>query len=82
MATKDITDIQVCEAVRDTFDHAGRHIASPHTLLTERTGQPPKVCWKAIERACRRDLIDYGVGLTFPWLTDKGKQLLAQAKAA
>ena len=27
------------------------------------TGQPEKVCWRAMERTCRRDLIDYGSSL-------------------
>lgn len=81
MATKDITDVQVCEAVRDTWDQAGHHIARPHELLSARTGQPEKVCWRALERAAGRGLIDYGIGLQGAWLTDQGKALLSSNAA-
>jgi hypothetical protein len=74
MATKDITDKQVCEAYRDSNTKARIY---PYDILMERTGQPYKVCWRAIERASRRDLIDYGVTMRTGWLTEKGKSLLA-----
>ena len=30
----------------------------------------------------RRDLIDYGVSLNYPWLTDKGREALSAQKQA
>lgn len=80
MATKDITDLQVCQAVQAASDGyraqgaAGHH---RHLILSERTGQHPNVCWRALERADRRGLIDYGIGLHGAFLTDKGRALLA-----
>lgn len=74
MALKDVSDIEVCRATQDWRD-AGKFI---HELLAERTGQPEKVCFRALERACRRDLVDYGVSMRTAWLTEKGKLLLAE----
>lgn len=79
MATKDITDRQVCEAYRDYNQAEGPF---PYDLLIERTGECFKVCYRAMERACERDLIEYGVSLRTGWLTDKGKALLADGDAA
>ena len=79
MSVKDITDRQVCEAVeriaRDRLHPGHLTLAA---LLSEMTGQPEKVCWRAMERTCRRDLIDYGSSLNVAFLTDKGKRLLAE----
>jgi hypothetical protein len=88
MATKDITDLQVLEAYRDSWAsrEPGLKIGAPtarrfpYELLQERTGQPFKVCWRAMERAHGRDLVDYGVNLRSGWLTDKGKALLKEAE--
>lgn len=77
MSCKDISDIQVCESVRDC-----RWFAQwPYQLLAERTGQPEKVCYRAMERACRRGLIEYGVSLRSGWLTEKGQAILRTASA-
>ena len=73
MATKDITDAQVVQAFHDGFPCGGLG------LLEERTGQPAKVCWRAAERAERRDLLEYGIGLHGSWVTEKGKSLLVEA---
>ena len=74
MATKDISDRQVCEAVQAYADDLNHW---PYDILAEATGQPQKVCWRAVERAAKRDLIEYGVSLRTGWLTEKGRQLLA-----
>jgi hypothetical protein len=37
---------------------------------------PEKVCLAAMDRACNRDLIEYGVSLRSAWPTEKGKQLI------
>ena len=74
MARKDVTDKMVCEAVRDyqTF-----HDKWPYELLAERTEQPEKVCYRAMERADENGLLEYGVSLRTAWLTDAGMELLA-----
>lgn len=75
MATKDISDVQVCAAVADA--RIGSVPLRPaYELLVERTGQPAKVCWRALERADRRGLVEYGVSLRYPWLTPAGKALM------
>ncbi len=48
----------------------------PYDFLAEWTGQSPKVCWAAMERACAHDLVEYGVSLRTGWLTEKGQDLL------
>lgn len=92
MAMKDITDKQVCAAVNkyqeemkplfdtnkifgDSFPMA-EHPKYPYETLVIETGQPEKVCYRAMERAADRDLIEYGVSLRTGWLTDKGKALI------
>ena len=83
MSVKDITDRQVCEVVelmaRERL-HTG-HLTMLG-LLSDMTGQPEKVCWRAMERTCRRDLIDYGSSLNGAFLTPKGLALLATAPPA
>lgn len=82
MSTKDILDAEVlrsyvdAKAIRET----GREVW-PLDILEERTGQCEKVCWRAMERASRRGLIDSGVSLRSGWLTDKGLALLGEGGA-
>lgn len=73
MATKDISDKQVCEAYEQSKNPP--HMW-PHSILMKTTGQPEKVCWRAMERAYDRDYIECGVSLRSGWLTGKGKLLL------
>jgi len=47
-------------------------------LLVKWTGEPIKVCNRAMERAEDHGLIKSGVSLRTAWLTPKGKELLAQ----
>jgi hypothetical protein len=74
MARKDVSDWLVCYA------YQMRKLAKlkiwPHEMLAMWTGQPEKVCYAAIERAMRRDLIGYGVSLQSGWVTPKGWQTL------
>ena len=72
MATKDITDKQVCEAYGQ-YTETQRW---PYEILAEMTGEPVKVCIRAMERAARRGYIECGVSLRSGWLTEKGQQLL------
>ena len=74
MAMKHVSDLQVLQAVQDS--RANRISGWPYQLLVERTGQVEKVCFRAMERACDRGLLDYGVSLRTAWLTDKGRALL------
>lgn len=90
MAMKDITDEQVCRAVQAYQDAmpplkpgaifgmgppTGAYPPYPYEALAAETGQPEKVCFRAMERAADRGLIEYGVSLRTGWLTEKGKQL-------
>ena len=75
MATKDLTDKQVLEAMRDS--KATHFTLWPYELLAQRTGQTEKVCYRAMERADAHGLIEYGVSLRTGWLTQKGEALLA-----
>jgi hypothetical protein len=74
MATKDITDLQVCQAYAEWTEKREQMVDS---LLMRATGQPEKVVYRAMERADRRGYIDYGVSLRSGWLTDKGRELVA-----
>lgn len=90
MAMKDISDEQVCRAVQ-AYQDAMRAMPKkpiygntttydsphwPYEALALETGQCEKVCYRAMERACDRDLIEFGMSLRTGWLTDKGKELL------
>lgn len=86
MATKDITDKMVCLAyaeMRQQLERIRNHptivdrLEYPYEILERTTGQPQKVCYRAMERAADRDYIEYGVSLRSGWLTEKGKALLA-----
>ena len=74
MATKDITDKQVLMAYLESKKEPRR---CPSEILAGMTGQPEKVCWCAMERTYRRELIEYGVSLRCAWLTEKGLELIA-----
>lgn len=50
-------------------------------VLERQTGAPWKVIDSAIDRAGRRDLIEWGVTARSGCLTEKGKALLAAAKS-
>ena len=82
MACKDIDDLEVLRAYADAWtarlsiDTKSRECVWPEKLLHQRTGQAPKVCWRAMERCDRRGFIDYGVSLRGGWLTHKGAQYL------
>lgn len=80
MATKDVSDRQVCLAVARW--NADREGMWPYELLMGWTGEPFKVCWRAMERADKRGLLDYGVSLRTAWLTEKGRALIGQPEEA
>lgn len=95
MATKDVSDLQVCRAVQ-AYQDAMKPLFEttrgvlfgvapvadsppfPYEALALETGQPEKVCYRAMERADRRGLIECGVSLRTGWLTKAGAELLAR----
>lgn len=77
MARKNISDLQVCQAIRDSM---GRDDQDAEDLLHERTGQPLKVCDAALERAYDRGYIDCGIRIARGFLTRKGEQLLLRCR--
>ena len=79
MSMKHITDAQVCRAVQ-AFRDRDLELPWPYEALAAETGQPEKVCFRAMERADRRGLLDYGVSLRTAWLTEAGKALLNQSE--
>jgi hypothetical protein len=74
MATKDITDKLVCLAYLRARDVNMAQF--PYDFLQEWTGEPFKVCYRAMERAHDRDLIEYGVSLRTGWVKSAGIALL------
>jgi hypothetical protein len=75
MAMKDIPDKMVLLAYKlYDADRMGKKF--PYDFLMEMSNQPFKVCYKCMERASNRDLIDYGVSLRTGWITEKGMELL------
>lgn len=75
MATKDISDVTVLRA-QITFILGRYPGMGAEDILRVHTKQPAKVCRRAIERAVRHGLLDYGVSIRTAWFTDKGKKLL------
>lgn len=81
MARKDVSDELVCEMTHqlglDGFPTSRRDVIQ---RLMEATGECAKVCEAAAERSYARGLIDCGVSIRWPWLTQKGDELLASVK--
>ena len=79
MARKDISDELIVRTVAEIWSRreAGEKGLWLDDLLNFRTGEPMKVCYRAMERACDRGLIEYGMSLRGAWLTDKGKSMLS-----
>lgn len=74
---KDVSDKQVLLAYKDAKSmRENNNMTWPEDLLVERTGQPKKVCFRAMERAEDRGLIESGVSTRSGWVTEKGEILL------
>lgn len=71
---KHISDEQVCRAV--AHYHADCMRPWPYEALAVELGCHEKVAYRACQRACERDLVDYGISLRSGWLTDKGWALI------
>lgn len=76
MATKDISDIQVIKA----YLEYKQTMHFPYNILYRDTGQPIKVCCRAMERAEKRGYINCGVSLVTGWVTEKGYELLKESE--
>lgn len=74
MARKNISDKDVVCAVSLARDSG--FTWRPIDILKEKTGEPWKVCLRAIERAFERGFLDYGVSIEVPWVTEEGKIFL------
>lgn len=74
MATKHISDIQVLLAQKEWRQNQQGPWA--YQILAMQTGEPPKVCIRAMERAHVRGLLEYGVSLRTAWFTKKGADLI------
>jgi len=80
MATKHVTDVMVVRAywfISELRKEQPGTVVMPYDLLMQATGECLKVCYRAMERACNRGLIEFGVSLRTGWLTPQGRALLA-----
>lgn len=73
MKTEDISDKAVCLAAKEYWRGAG---TDTPTILMGMFNCPEKIAYSAMNRALRRDLIDFGVSLRCCWLTKKGEELI------
>lgn len=48
----------------------------PAALLAREFGCAEKVAYAAMEREVDRDLLEYGVSIRYPWLTEKGEAFM------
>lgn len=82
MARKDISDLTVCKAFAERMKQIearldfGLPSEGVVDLLHKWTGEPRKVCYRAMERALAHKLVDYGTCLAWGFLTPKGEALV------
>lgn len=84
MKTADIKTIDVlmvAQMISNRPRDAEETVMPAPELLSAVTGAPAKVAWRALEREERAGRIDCGTSLNFPWVTPKGRQLLAEMEA-
>lgn len=77
--TSDVTDFRVCQAYAAMAagrEAGGRGQFASDILKLWFPAIPMKVIERAMVRAHRRDLLEYGVSLRSGWLTQEGKDLL------
>ena len=72
MSVKHVTDLMVCRVFRDHPQIQDRLTA----LAAFEPNRCAKIAYRAMERAHRHGLIEYGVSLRSGWLTELGKALL------
>ena len=78
MSRKNISDYLVVKAVDESAYDRDRWACE---ILQNYTGEPQKVCYRAMERAHERGYLDFGVSLGTAWVTDKGKELLKRGES-
>jgi hypothetical protein len=84
MARKDITDLQVCQAVAAFWKGHDQGLdQNPCTAarLMAITCQPEKVCYSAVQRAIHHGYLQPGVSLRTAYLSAAGRALLAEESA-
>ncbi|MDQ0035914.1 hypothetical protein J2W30_003687 [Variovorax boronicumulans] len=77
MARKDISDLQCCQAALE-YQHGPRGGGRTLEHLMRATGQPEKVCERALERAYDRQFLEWGVSVATCYLRAKGRKLLEE----
>lgn len=77
MARKDVPTILVLKAYEEYQKYRNEF---PYEILSKWTGQPEKVCYRAMERDCAKGYIECGVSLRTGWLTEEGKEFLLKYK--
>jgi hypothetical protein len=70
--TSDITDQQVLSAC---IVSRGFRMRSSFEVLLDITDAPEKVALRAMQRASRRGLIDWGVSVRYAWPTPEGDRV-------
>ncbi len=80
MSRKDIPDEMVVRAYIESRESIPKRF--PYDFLMEWTGQPLKVCHAAMERACQRGFIEYGVCLRSGWVEPAGLELIGERAPA
>lgn len=78
MARKDVPTSLVLKAYQECKKLP--YNVFPYEILSEWTGQPEKVCYRAMERDELRGYIECGVSLRTGWLTDKGEEYLRKGE--
>lgn len=73
MQRKDVPELELLRAIRRRTD-GGEWRQFPHELLA----MPEKVVERKMEQLDRRGYIDWGVSLRTAWLTNKGRDRLAE----
>lgn len=79
MKRADISDLEVLAAYHDRDRHSDPW---PYQILARKFGCCEKLAYRACQRACDHDLLDYGVSLRAGWITEKGQALLESAGPA
>lgn len=73
MSRKHVPDLMVCKAYLIAATMKRRW---PTDILVDMSGECPKVCYRAMERAARHGLIKWGNSLRSGWLTQAGRELV------
>lgn len=63
---------------REQFD-TGLWQETADDVLKKMTKKPMRVIWRAMNRACNRGFVQFGVSLRTGWATEKGIALLSNA---